>query len=47
MYMVHLLEFWGDKVVHERAYIMDGSDAPESRAPWRGEQPADPPLPAP
>lgn len=43
MYGVQLLEFRDDKVAHERIYVMDGWEAPEWRAPWRAEDPADPP----
>ncbi len=38
-YTVNLLEFRGDKVAHERIYIMDGWEAAEWRAPWRAEDP--------
>ncbi|MFZ1409896.1 MAG: nuclear transport factor 2 family protein [Micropruina sp.] len=47
MYTVNLLEFRGDKVAHERIYIMDGWEAAEWRAPWRAATPADPPPPPP
>jgi SnoaL-like domain len=47
MYTVNLLEFRGDKVAHERIYIMDGWEAAEWRAPWRANTPADPPPPPP
>jgi hypothetical protein len=40
---VQLLEFRGDKVARERIYVMEGWDAPEWRASWRSETPADPP----
>jgi hypothetical protein len=40
---VQLLEFRGDKVAHERIYVMDAWEAPEWRAPWRSDTPADPP----
>jgi hypothetical protein len=43
MYGVQLLEFRDDKVERERIYIMDGWEAPEWRAPWRADTPADPP----
>ena len=43
MYGVQLLEFRDDKVARERIYVMDGWEAPEWRAPWRAETPADPP----
>jgi ketosteroid isomerase-like protein len=39
---VQLLEFHGDKVARERIYVMDAWEAPEWRAPWRSETPADP-----
>ena len=40
---VQLLEFRGDKVARERIYVMEGWEAPEWRAPWRSDTPADPP----
>jgi hypothetical protein len=40
---VQLLEFRGDKVARERIYVMEGWQAPEWRASWRSETPADPP----
>jgi ketosteroid isomerase-like protein len=40
---VQLLEFRGDKVVRERIYVMDSWEAPEWRARWRSDTPADPP----
>ena len=40
---VQLLEFRGDKVARERIYVMDSWEAPEWRAPWRSDTPADPP----
>ena len=43
MYGVQLLEFRGDKVARERNYVTDGWEAPEWRAPWRADTPADPP----
>ena len=43
MFGVQLLEFRDDKVARERIYVMDGWEAPEWRAPWRSETPADPP----
>jgi hypothetical protein len=46
-YTVNLMEFRGDKVAHERIYIMDGWDAAEWRAPWRSPTPADAAPPAP
>jgi hypothetical protein len=39
---VQLLEF-RDKVARERIYVMDSWEAPEWRAPWRSDTPADPP----
>jgi hypothetical protein len=39
MYAVSLLEFRGDKVAHERIYIMHGWEAAEWRAPWRANTP--------
>jgi hypothetical protein len=44
MYGVQLLEFRDDKVARERIYVMDGWEAPEWRAPWRADTPADPPA---
>ena len=40
---VQLLEFRGDKVARERIYVMEAWAAPEWRARWRAETPADPP----
>jgi len=40
---LQLLEFRGDKVARERIYVMEAWEAPEWRAPWRSETPADPP----
>ncbi len=42
-YGVQLLEFRDDKVARERIYVMEGWEAPEWRAPWRSDTPADPP----
>ncbi len=42
-YGVQLLEFRNDKVARERIYVMDGWEAPDWRARWRSETPADPP----
>ena len=42
MFGVQLLEFRGDKVARERIYVMAGWEAPEWRAPWRSDTPADP-----
>ena len=42
MFTVNLMELdEADKVVRERIYIMEGWDAPDWRAPWRSETPAD------
>ena len=41
---VQLLDFRDDKVIRERIYVMVGWDAPEWRAPWRADTPADPPA---
>jgi hypothetical protein len=46
-FCVNLMEFRGDKVAHERIYIMEGWPAADWRAPWRAETPADAPAPAP
>ena len=43
MFGIQLLEFRDDKVVLERIYVMDGWEAPEWRARWRADTPADPP----
>lgn len=40
-YSVSLLEFRGEKVTHERIYILDGWEAAEWRALWRANTPAD------
>ena len=40
---VQLLEFRGDKVARERIYVAEAWEAPEWRARWRSETPADPP----
>lgn len=47
MYLVNLMEFRGDRVAHERVYIMDPWPAPEWRQPWRAQRTADPPPPPP
>ena len=47
MFTVNLMYFKGEKIAHERIYIMDGWEAAEWRAPWRSETPADPPVEAP
>jgi hypothetical protein len=38
-----LLEFRGAKVARERIYVMEVWEAPEWRARWRSDTPADPP----
>ena len=40
---VQLLDFRDDKVARERIYVTEGWEAPEWRAPWRSDTPADPP----
>jgi hypothetical protein len=40
---VQLLEFRGDRVAHERIYVMAGWEAPQWRSAWRSATPADPP----
>jgi SnoaL-like protein len=42
-YGVQLLEFRDDKVARERIYGGESWEAPEWRAPWRSDTPADPP----
>jgi hypothetical protein len=46
-FAVNLLEFRGERVAHERIYIMDGWEAAEWRSTWRATAPADPPPPPP
>jgi hypothetical protein len=46
-FSVSLMQFKGDKVAHERIYIMEPWEAAEWRAPWRSETLADPPPPNP
>ena len=42
MYTVNLIELNSDdKIAHERIYIMESWEAPEWRAPWRSDTPAD------
>lgn len=38
-YGVSILEFRGDKVVHESIYVTEGWEAPEWRARWRAAPP--------
>lgn len=40
---VQLLDFRDGKVVRERIYVTESWDAPDWRAPWRSDTPADPP----
>ena len=47
MFTVNLMYFKGDRVAHERIYIMEGWEAAEWRAPWRSSTPADAPVEAP
>ncbi len=47
MFTVSIMEFRGDKVAHERIYIMEGWQPADWRAPWRSETQADPPAPEP
>lgn len=44
MFTVNIMEFRGERVTHERIYIMEGWEAAEWRAPWRSGTPADPPM---
>jgi hypothetical protein len=42
MFTVNLIELnTDDKIARERIYIMEGWEAPEWRAPWRSDAPAD------
>jgi hypothetical protein len=43
-YGLQLLEFRDDKVTRERHYVMEGWEAPDWRARWRSETPADPQI---
>jgi hypothetical protein len=43
LFGVQLLEFRGDKVARERIHLGEPFEAPEWRAPWRSDTPADPP----
>jgi hypothetical protein len=47
MFAVSIMEFVGDRVAHERIYIMDGWEPAQWRAPWRAETTADAPPPPP
>jgi hypothetical protein len=38
---VQLLDFRNERVARERIYVMEGWEAPEWRAPWRADTPAD------
>jgi hypothetical protein len=44
MYGVQLLDVRDGKVARERIYVMESWEAPEWRAPWRSDTPADPPA---
>ena len=46
MFTVSLLELAGDRVVHERIYIMDGWEPADFREPWRASLDVDRPLPS-
>lgn len=47
MFTVSIMKFSGDRVAHERIYIMDGWEPAEWREPWRSPQQADPTPPPP
>jgi len=47
MFTVSIMQLRGERVAHERIYIMDGFAAADWREPWRAKQPADEPFPAP
>ena len=47
MFTVSIMQFRGDRVAHERIYIMDGWEAADWRAPWRSDRRADPLPPDP
>ena len=47
MFTVSIMQFRGERVAHERIYIMDGFEPADWRTPWRSEQLADPAPPAP
>ena len=47
MFTVSIMEFRGDRVSHERIYIMDGWEPAPWRAPWRAEANADAAPPPP
>ena len=47
MFTVSIMEFEGDRVAHERIYIMDAWEPAPWRAPWRAEATADPTPPPP
>ena len=38
---VQILDFRGDKVIRERIYVTEPWEAPDWRAPWRSETPAE------
>jgi hypothetical protein len=42
LYTVNFIELdSGERIVHERIYIMEGWEAPDWRAPWRSSTSAD------
>ena len=47
MFTVSIMQFRGDRVAHERIYIMEGWGPADWREPWRAERPADPAPPPP
>src|SRR3954452_6361574 len=47
MFTVSIMEFDGDRVIHERIYIMDGWEPAQWRARWRAKGTADPAPPPP
>jgi hypothetical protein len=47
MYSVNMMVFRGQRVAHERIYIMDAWEAAEWRTPWRAEGAVDPSPPPP
>lgn len=42
-YGVELVELRDRKMARDRIYVTEGWEAPEWRAPWRSDTPADPP----
>jgi hypothetical protein len=41
VYGVQLADYREDKIIRERIYVADGWEAPEWRAKWRSETPAE------